>query len=123
MPTVMAEGWTTQFETMSEKLFLATTLTIVGFSIVFIALFIIIICIRVMSGSVNSLSGRKKLKAVNTVKEPVLQESSEAPNVNTEEYDDYELAAVITAAITASQTSGHRSAPYPGFRVRSIRRV
>ncbi len=114
MHIAMSEGWTSKFGTIGEKLFLATTLTIVGFVIVFIALTIVIFCIFIMSASIRSLSA----KAVKT-------ETPEVPLII--EADDNEIIAVITAAICAARASdirpSERSAPYPGFRVRSIRRV
>lgn len=125
MPILMAEGWTTRFGSMSEKLFLATTLTIVGVAIVFIALVIIIFCIKVMSASIKKLSAKIDAAAIieipDVVPPAVPVTNAVSAFKDTEDHDM--IIAVIIAAITAARASDSITAPYPGFRVRSIRRV
>ncbi len=125
MPILMAEGWTTRFGSMSEKLFLATTLTIVGVAIVFIALVIIIFCIKVMSVSIKTFSAKKDAAAVREIPDVVSPAVPVTDTVSTymDTEDNDMIIAVITAAITAARASDRITAPYPGFRVRSIRRV
>ena len=127
MQTAMAESWTTQFGSMSEKLFLATTLTIVGFVIVFIALIIIIFCIMGMSASIRYFSGNDKRsghKDKTVLPKGPVPETPQISDlyIDVDDNED-EIIAVISAAITTARASEKRFAPDHGFRVRSIRRV
>ena len=115
----MATEWTGLFGTLQEKLFLGTAIAIVGFIIVFLLLIAIIISIAIMSGLLNyadRFRGRKKIV------KPEITGESEVYGSNQE---NDELVAVITAALSTYIYSAKpkSQAPYPGFRVRSIRRL
>ncbi len=122
----MATEWTDQFGTLQEKLFLGTAIALVGFLIVFILLTAIIISISIMSGVLNFFDKRKK--AMNETIAEIAVESTETSGSesNLISSDDSEdLIAVITAAVCVYMESGKlkSQAPYPGFRVKNIRRL
>lgn len=52
----MAADWTNRFGTLQEKLFLGTSIALVGFLIVLILLTAIIFSILIMSGLISRLS-------------------------------------------------------------------
>ena len=121
MLTAMSGGWIDKFDTMSDRLFLASTMMIVGLLIVFIILTIIIICIKAMSASINGFSKNEKKErpAVAPVKKEIVKAKPET--VSSDEKD--EILAVIAAAIHAFSDVSTSDAPYPGFKVKSIRRI
>lgn len=117
MLIALANGWINKFDTMSEKLFLASTMMIVGFSLVFIILVIIIIAIQVMSASIKGFPKRKKQDKPSAA--PV--KKAEPVPVRSDEND--ELIAAITGAIHAFGDTACVKAPYPGFIIKSVRRI
>lgn len=123
----IATDWTTKFETMSEKLFLASTIMIVGFLIVFVILTIIIFSIKFMSASINFSSRFNKSKKIDTNLVPSQEETLTSDKVtvdlNQSDISDDELVAVLSAAIAAFTSSSVRTAPYPGFKIRRAKRI
>lgn len=120
----MAEEWTTKFATLSDKVFMGTAMLLVGFSIVFILLIVLIISITLMSKSVAGL--HKKINSTDKAT-PKVNEIRPVTPVNIVQGtkdEDLTLVAVITAAIAAMLSSETAKSPtYPGFKVREIRRV
>jgi sodium pump decarboxylase gamma subunit len=125
--------WTSEFSTMAEKIFLASAMAIVGVVIVFLILVLIIIAIAIMSRSIHHAAKRlsKPSASAPTTPQVPVQRSVEPEMTFT---SDYEQIAVITAAVAAfiaASGEGSRTrsidtnggAPYPGFKVRSIRRI
>jgi len=122
----MATEWTDQFGTLQEKLFLGTAIALVGFIIVFILLTAIIISISIMSGVLNFSDKRKISKKVEHPEVALESKKSsgyESDLISSDESED--LIAAITAAVFAYMESGKvkSQAPYPGFRVKNIRRL
>jgi len=122
----MATEWTDQFETLQEKLFLGTSIALVGFLIVFILLTAIIFLISIMSG-VLTFTGKKNNRKKQADKNLPMQSKKiiDSESYLTTTDDSEELIAVITAAICAYMKSDKvkSKAPSPGFRVRNIRRL
>ena len=122
----MATEWTDQFGTLQEKLFLGTAIALVGFLIVFFLLTAIIISISIMSGVLKFSDKRKKTKKETALE--ITLESKESlgykPDLTSSD-DSQDLIAVITAAVCVYMESGKvkSRAPYPGFRVKNIRRL
>ena len=128
IPLLMTQIWTTKFSTLSDKLFIGSTMALVGISIVFILLMIIVFSIFLMSAIIkksrinNSTETQTAGDAKNTIS--AVNEKSDAELSANPLNADSELIAVITAAIAMiSSSDGKADAPYPGFKVRSIRKV
>lgn len=103
--------------TYSEVLMKALTNTALGMGTVFLALIFIACIIALLpkvTGAIESIGKKKKEEAAAAPVEKV-----QLPEVVPEEegIDDYELVAVITAAIAAME-----GVPADGFVVRSIKR-
>ncbi len=88
--------------TLGEKLLASLQVTLLGVSIVFIALMMLYFIIRIMDKLVNKpVKAKQQTQAIET--QPVVVETIEEDTI-----DDTELVAVITAAVAASlQTSTH----------------
>lgn len=120
----MVEEWTTRFATLSEKIFMGTAMLLVGFSIVFIMLVILIICITLMSKSVTALHKKINSTDITIPKVKEINHVTPVKIVHDTILEDHTLVAVITAAIAALLSSESAKSPtYPGFKVREIRRV
>ena len=121
----MAADWTNRFGTLQEKLFLGTSIALVGFLIVLILLTAIIFSILIMSGLI-SLSDKRKIRKKDSKTElPVLENIKAAETSGTYKDDHEDIVAVITAAVCAYMSSANvrPGAPFPGFRVKNIRRL
>lgn len=93
-------------------------IALVGMVVVFAALVLIILCIKIYSGIVTKFSGRKN---TNNKSDSEKKEVVETTNVNassTLSGLSPELVAVITAAITA-----HMDNSGAGIKVKSIKRI
>ena len=123
----MSQEWVNQYGTLNEKLFLGMTMALVGMVIVFIMLIVIVIAIVFMSKILRSLQKSVLKEASLPSEAPFLPGnatpadaaiSAVAGNI------DHSLVAVITAAVAMMMTeqSGDPLL-YPGFRVKSIRRI
>lgn len=119
MPMIILQSWTKEFGTLSEKTFLGTTMALVGISIVFIMLIVIVFSIFLMSKAINRHKKNSVSGAIITGDADIV-----ADTVTVANHDDNELIAVITAAIAMISSSDEGNAtPYPGFKVRSIKRI
>lgn len=123
----LSQVWVTQYDTINEKLFLGMTMALVGMVIVFLMLIVIVIAIIVMSKTLRSLQKNSLRETPLSSSTPVLSGDgySAADSLLTEAGTmDHSLVAVITAAVAMmlAGQSGSTSL-YPGFRVRSIRRI
>ena len=95
----------------------AFVVALVGMVVVFVALALIILCIKLYSAAVIKVQAGKKSNQQNETEEAVALETPVDYAVSAT-HDDSELIAVITAAIVASmQGSGS------GILVKSIRRI
>lgn len=102
--------------TFGELMTNAALNTVIGMGTVFVVLILIcllISCFAFIPKVLDAFSGKKKAEAPAAAPAPVA-----APVVEEELVDDYELVAVIAAAIAASEGA----ASTDGFVVRSIRR-
>lgn len=106
-------------KSLSERIRIASLNTVLGLLIVFTVLIVIIILISCFK-IIPYLQGRKRVDNVdslNSVDQVINQISM---NEERESTDDYELVAVITAAIRASMSD---EVPEGSFIVRSIRKI
>ncbi len=103
---------------MGEMMGKAALNTLIGMGTVFVVLILISFIISGF-GIINKLQNRSKATKKAAAPAPAVAPAPAAPVVETEETDDYELVAVIAAAIAASEGA----ASTDGFVVRSIRRV
>ncbi|MHB1483173.1 MAG: OadG family protein [Saccharofermentanales bacterium] len=119
MPLLFLQSWTKEFGTLSEKTFLGSTMALVGISIVFIMLVVIVFSIFLMSSVINKRKKKLISTELLTGDAGIIDETIAATD-----HDDNELIAVITAAIAMISSSEEgNGAPYPGFKVRSIKRT
>ena len=115
--------WTEKYSDTSERLFLGTTMALIGMTIVVAMLVLISLSILLLP----KLFGRSKSREAQTELQPQPAARKFAPvpvNADTDEMDG-QLIAVITAALSASLSTGEYAAatPVSGFRVRRIRRL
>ncbi|HHX62105.1 MAG TPA: OadG family protein [Epulopiscium sp.] len=87
---------------------------VVGMSVVFLALLILVVILELSGKFFDSLKKKDNNKELST---PVVDPAIEAPTTATE-IDDLELIAVITATIAASMGTST-----DGFQVRSLRKT
>lgn len=105
--------------TVKEILMKALQNTLLGMGTVFVVLIfisLVISCFKLISKAQNRSKAKKKVQTSDDVKQV---ESVSAPvEEEADEIDDYELVAVISAAIAAAEETS-----VDGFRVRSIKRA
>ncbi len=145
MLRALSMEWTQKFENMGDKLFLSTTMMIVGITIVFFALVFLIFYIQIFSKLIEGLSGlskaarQKKIEAKLAAADSSLSSGQNTVNPsNTNkadtDLDEEEIVAVIGAVLAAykagltnsansANLGSGRPAPYPGFKVKSIKRI
>jgi len=91
-------------------------LIIIAVAIIFLLSIICVAGIHRLNSRLNTLAHKLSPGTVrNTAAGPSAADSQDVR--------DSELVAVITAAIAAMGSTAGSTAPYPGFRVRSIRRI
>jgi len=103
--------------TLGDKLAKAGLNTVIGMCVNFVMLGAMCLIISQIK-HVNKLAGLGKKKADTNTTEAAAAHATDSSDESYAADDDLELAAVITAAIAASE-----DAPSDGFTVRSIRRV
>jgi len=110
---------------LSERLKTAGLNTVLGMGIVFAVLTLIIFIISLLKYLPALLSGTDKAKkAQDSETASVINASAnDTANDETGLTDDYELVAVITAAISAFCSEGNPDDLAGGFVVRSIRKI
>lgn len=149
LPLLMTESWTNKSGSLYEKFFPGSTMDLVGITIVFLILLIIVLSVFLMSaiikrkrnghlaakpvirendGTISSAAnGQEAADLTHSSDSLGSSESSDSSDLLSSSdslNSDYELIAVITAAIAMISSSNRGAgAPYPGFKVRSIKRI
>ena len=113
--------WRQNYSTVSDKIFIGVTMTLLGLSIVFLVL----VLISFMVSALGRLAGGRRKQETPPVTEPaasVHQPAAVTAASSEEPETDATLIAVLAAAIAAFTTE---SAPRSraGFTIRRVRRV
>lgn len=105
-----------------DKLLFGLLVAVVGLSIVFVCLILLICLFKLMSFTVSKMEGKKKeVKASPVVEKAPVEQTGETEEAVTEENEnDEEIVAAITAVMMMLAQEGE---DVKGLRVRSVRRV
>lgn len=112
-------------EPLSDRMKTASLYTLLGMGIVFAVLTLIILIISLFkylpgASNIGKKSGKASVETISSVDNAIAQiVSQEEANL----ISDYELIAVITAAINAYNSDNSSDALTGGFVVRSIRKI